>query len=364
MAVSWATRKLLDRYAGDPAAVTWRWESTVVDVVLRYGSRSDAEALLPVFLDDPEARARLVPVFARHGDIGMAERLLEASVEAGRLRDGVPTGVLRAVGHLGCESAERLLWEHVEGSYPESVDACLGLLHLSCRGLRTEIAKTLERYAGSHLFPEFLPVLATKTGDPSWLERLVEWGEGAASTDCNGGLILGIALHGDTARTEFTRLLWNPRWEAFGGGTGSDYWAYAGARVLGLGMAELYAELVARLRSGADADTKRHCVETFTALLGHWADRGWLGLRMAAEPDESSEALCHLLFAWSSPHEDDSLIGLAGRVLDRDDRLVDTLHHLETTLWNAAGHELELRACAAKAVEDETATRPGAPRRR
>ncbi|NEA99117.1 hypothetical protein [Streptomyces sp. SID13726] len=312
-----------------------------MDVVLRYGSRSDAEALLPVFLDDPGARERLVPVFARHGDISVAERLLEAGVEAGRLRDGVPTGVLHAVGYLGCESAERMLWEHVEGSWHESMDACLGLLHLSCRGLRTEIAEALERYVGASVFPEFLPVLATKTGDPSWWEKLVEWGEGGASADCNSGLILGIALHGDAARAAFTRLLWNPHWEAYGGGTGSDYWAYAGARVMGLGMPELYADLIARLDS--ETDNKRHCIDTFTALLSHWVDREWIGLRMAPVPDESSDALCSLLFEWSTPHEDDSLTGLASRVLDHDDSLVTKLHHLETTLRNEARHELELR---------------------
>ncbi|WP_324783936.1 hypothetical protein [Streptomyces sp. H51] len=43
------------------------WESMAVHVVLRYGSRADAEALLPVFLDAPAQRDHLVPVFARHG---------------------------------------------------------------------------------------------------------------------------------------------------------------------------------------------------------------------------------------------------------------------------------------------------------
>ncbi|MGW1271896.1 hypothetical protein [Streptomyces sp. NPDC002491] len=343
VAISRATRELLDRYVGDPTAVTRRWESTVVDVVLRYGSRSDVEALLPVFLDEPGAREALVPVFARHGDVRVGERLLEASVEAGRLRDGVPTGVLHAVGYLGCESAERMLWEHVEGPHQESTDACLGLLNLSCRGLRTDIAEALERYVGSPLFPEFLPILATKTSDPSWLGRLVEWGEGGASTDCNGGLILGIALHGDAARAAFTGLLWNPHWEAYGGGTGSDYWAYAGARVLGLGMPELYAALLERLDSDSGSDDERHCVETFAAMLTHWVDRGWLGLRMAPDPDESSDALCGLLFEWSSPHEDDSLIGLAGRLLGHDDSLVTRLRCLEATLRSEARHELELR---------------------
>ncbi|MEV8031692.1 hypothetical protein [Streptomyces sp. NPDC086182] len=357
MGISWATRELLDRYASDPKTVTWRWESMVVDVVLRYGSRSDVEALLPVFLDDPGAREKLVPIFARHGDVGVAERLLEAGVEAGRLRDGVPTGVLHAVGYLGCESAERMLWEHVERphydhherpryDHHEAMDACLGLLHLPCQGLRTEIAEALERHVGSGLFPEFLPILATKTGDPSWLGRLVEWGESGASTDCNGGLILGIAAHGDAARAEFNRLLWNPRWQAYGGGTGSDRWAYAGARLLGLGMPELYAELVARLNSDESTDGKRHCVETFSALLSHRVERSWTGLRTAPEPDESGDALCDLLFEWSSPHEDDSLIGLAGRVLGHEDRLVTELYHLEAALRSEARHELELRVVA------------------
>ncbi|GCD97002.1 hypothetical protein [Embleya hyalina] len=353
MAVSWATRTLLDRYVDDPSTVTCRWESTVVDVVLRHGSRSDVEALLPVFVDDPAARANLVPIFARYGDIGVAERLLDVGVEAGRLRDDVPTEVLRAVGYLGCESAERILWEHVEGassySYHTSMDACLGLLHLSCRGLRTEIAEALERHAGSHLFPEFLPVLAGKTGDPSWLGRLVEWGETRASTDCNGGLILGIALHGDAGRAEFARLLWNPHWEAYGGGTGSDRWAYAGARALGLGMPRLYADLIAALNSDTDPERQRHCIATFTALLRHWENREWLGLRMAPEPDESGDALCDLLFEWSSPHEDDSLIGLARRVLDGDDDgLVAELYHLEALLRRNARHEMELRAITSR----------------
>ncbi|MER6607660.1 hypothetical protein ABT282_17510 [Streptomyces sp. NPDC000927] len=348
MAVSWAARRLLDRYAVDPTTVTWQWESMAVDVVLRYGSRSDAEALLPVFLDDPGAREQLIPVFARHGDAGVAERLLEASVRAGRLRDGVPAGVLHAVGCLGCESAERMLWEHVEGGYDESVSACLGLAHLPCRDLRAEIAEALERHVGSHLFPEFLPVLATKTGDPTWLKRLVEWGEGAASTDCNGGLILGIALHGDAGRAAFTRLLWNPRWEAYGGGTGSDRWAYVGARALSLGTAELYKDLVARLTSGTGADDPWHCIRTFASLLRHRVEHRWLGMRMVADRDESSEALCSLLFDWSTPHEDDSLIGLAGRVLDRDDPLITTLYHLEELLRSEAGHELELRTIASR----------------
>ncbi|WP_212843070.1 hypothetical protein [Catellatospora sp. IY07-71] len=359
-AVLLATRELLDRYRTAPHAATRRWESAIVDVILRHGSSSDARALLAAFLDDPRARRRLVPVFARHGDLPTAERLVAVCVDAGRLREGVPTEVLHAVGYLGYEPAERMLWDHVEGPYDEAMNACLGLLHLPCRDLRTDIAQALERHFGVNLFPEFLPVLATKTGDPSWLDKLVTWGEGGASTDCNGGLILGIALHGGRARTAFTQLLWNPRWEAHGPGTGSDYWAYAGARALGLSMAELYADLVARLESDADVDDKRHCLSTFTALLGYWASRPWLGLRSAPDPAETCDALLDLLFAWSTPHRDDSLIGLAGQVLDSDDRDLARLHELENELHVRAVHEVEVRSLMSRGWKNRDRNRQSA----
>lgn len=347
MAVSRATRELLDRYGSDPAAVAWWWESTAVGVVVRHGSRSDAEALLPVFLADPEARRDLVPVFARHGDAGTAERLLEACVDKGRLREDAPEDVLHAVGYLGYEPAEQLLWEHVEGSHHVSKAACLGLANLSCRGLRTRIAESLERHLGANLFPEFLPVLAAKTGDPSWLGRLVEWGESGASTDCNGGLILGVALHGEAGRAEFTRLLWNPRWEADDSATGSRLWTYAGTRVLGIQMADLYADLLTRLRSGTESEN-RHCLDAFTAMLECWGGRTWLGLRGVPDPRESHEALHDLLFTWSTPHEDDSLTHLAIRTLGHEDRTVTALYHLEANLRSEVLHELELRETASR----------------
>ncbi|MET8150265.1 hypothetical protein ACIBSW_13245 [Actinoplanes sp. NPDC049668] len=342
------TRELLDRFAGVPAPVSLGWESMAVDVVMRHGSLPDARALLPAFLDSPATRAELVPVLAAHGDATIAERLAAECAVAGRLRDGVPFEVLHALGYLGHEPAGRLLWQYAEQPDPAGVlpasgvpEACLGLLHLRCDDLRTEIGQALERHVGAGLFPEFLPILATKTGDPAWLGRLVEWGEGAASTDCNGGLILGVALHGPAALPEFLRLLWNPSWEANGGGTGSNRWAYAGARVLGLDMARLYGDLTAHLNSDADARVKRHCVQTFTALLDLWVSRPWLGLAMAPDPPETFHALLDLLFEWSTPHYDDSLIGLAGRVLDHDDSTITTLYELERELRLRATYELE-----------------------
>ncbi|MEV6971561.1 hypothetical protein AB0M47_41345 [Hamadaea sp. NPDC051192] len=335
-----ATQKLLDRYANTTRS--GRWESAAVGVILRHGSPSDAHALLPLFLEQPDVCRRLVPIFAQHGDQSTGRRLLAELTDDGRLRDGVPVEVLHAVGFLGYEPAERMLWEYAEGPYDEAMNASLGLLHLPCHGVRTEIAEALERHRGAALFPEFLPVLAAKTDDPSWLGKLVAWGDDAASTDCNGGLILGIALHGDRARSEFKRLLWDPRWEANGGGTGSDRWAYAGARVLGLTMSVLYADLRTRLAGDAGQEQMRHCLDTFTALLGGWVSRPWLGLTIAPEPTETPDALLDLLFEWSTPDRDDSLIGLASRVLDPDDAVLARLYEVENELRVRAAHDLEV----------------------
>ncbi|MFH8395418.1 hypothetical protein [Streptomyces sp. NPDC018036] len=328
-----------------------QWESMAAEVVLRHGGPADAEALLPLFVSAPAAHDALIPVLARHGDRRLAACLLEATVEGGRLREDAPSGVLHAVGRLGYAPATSLLWEHVDSLHEVSRDACLGLLHLPCEEVRGEIAEALEKHEGDALFPEFLPVLAPKTKDPAWLERLVAWGEDGASVDCNGGLILGVSLHGGPARTAFTRLLWDTRWEACGTGTGSALWSYAGTRVLGLGLPQLYADLWARLRAGADPDVLREPLRSFITLVRLRSVDIWTGVEAAEVSPESYDTLYGALFA-PAPDAGDPLADLSdltdlvGRVFGGDDPLADEARHLEDALHAAAAHEWTLRAAA------------------
>jgi hypothetical protein len=327
------TRRILDRcHDGTFADMRFRaWVQAAVATMRRRGSLDDARALLPAFLAEPELLVDMVPVLAEHGDVAIAERLAQACTVEGRLREDVPDVVLHALGYLGYEPAERLLWHYAEELHPPSSyffgvpEACLGLLHLSCAGVRDEIGQALERNADRPLFPEFLPILAPKTGDPSWLRRLVHWGREIASTDCNGGLILGIALFG--ARDEFLRMLWDPRWEAYGDGTGSGHWAYVGARVLGIDMAHLDGEV--------RADPDRHRLRVIRSLLAGWVQRPWLGVRAAREPSESRDGLRRLLFEPSGPDLDDSLLGLARCILGSDDGIVADLRELRLSLHTA-----------------------------
>ncbi|MDA3649854.1 hypothetical protein LZ318_25080 [Saccharopolyspora indica] len=339
------TQALAAAFPGSRTSGITSWESAAVDVVVRHGSRADAEALLPVFLAAPEERAELVRVLARHGDTALAERLLAECADAGRLRPGVPGEVLRALGILELENAEELLWTHAADpeDHETGEHAALGLLHLSCTGVREDIAHVLAKHEGQPFFPEFLPALAVKTQDPSWLQRLVTWGERGASTDCSGGLVLGIAMHGQDAAAEFRRLLWNPHWEAEGAGTGTDFWAYAGCRVLGLDLAQLHAEV----REATEPADARHRLAVFHRLAKRWAERRWLALTAASEPRESHREMLALLFGWSTPHRDDSLTGWAADLLGHDDPLLAKLYELEAELDLRMHHELEREELAA-----------------
>ena len=322
------TALLIDRY--DTMTRTRR--ELLTEAIIRRGGSADAEALLDAFLAAPDDRADLLDVIARHGRVDMAESILAAVLDGDRLRDDAPTEALWAVGRLGYEPAERLLWEHVDSRNGAMEDACLGLFHLSCATIRDDIDAALRRDEGSALFAEFLPLLAVKTGDDDWPRRLVDWGR-SASTDCNGGLLAGIAAFGD--RERFETVLWDPWWETFGGGTGTDRWAYAGCRLLGLGIPALYDAARSRLEE-TDGAGRRAVLATFAKVLWHTANGTTVGLTATDSPEESALDLHDAVFEWSTPHRDDSVIGLAGQSLDRDSGTWRVLYEARDRLsWRA-----------------------------
>jgi hypothetical protein len=316
-----STRTLLEQLAG---GVAFDDREAWMHVIRRYGTAADAEALLDAFLVAPAERGWLLPIVQKRGTAATAARLFAMCADGDRLREGTPEDVLHCLGYLGHEPAETLLWRYAtEGDHYESQSACLGLLDLPCRGL--EVAAAIAAHEGKNLFPEFLPALAVKTGDPLWVPRLVRWGQDGASTDCNGGLLLGIAMLG--ARDDFLAVLRDPRWEADATATGSRTWAWAGTRVLGMGLEELQRELPLEMR---------------VALLECWFRP--IDLARAVEPTETARDLLATLFRWSTPDKDDSLRGLACEEFpDREHPIHDRLWELEQTLRLRAIHELEVQ---------------------
>ncbi|MEV4512105.1 hypothetical protein AB0K00_24440 [Dactylosporangium sp. NPDC049525] len=338
------TRKLIARHARGVGGEHDVWVRAAVRAIRRSGDADDASALLPVFLRDPAAGNALLPVLACHGDPSTAEALLS-------VHERNPE-VLHAVGYLGHEAAALILWDQVlRGDWDAQCAAVLGLVHLRCDGI--DVGAELRRHEGHGLFPELLPALAVKTGDPTWAERLLDWGTNHASTDCNGGLLLGLALLGDAGREAFDLALWSPTWETWSGSTGTVRWALRGALAAGLSVTDLRGRFDAHVAAATDPHDRTNAVLVLTGVLDCWLDDQWTGLRAAAPPPETKERAYRLLF-----EGDDALDEVAERLVRdaRDDghtevepglpigHVLRQVYALRRRLDDAVRHEAELTA--------------------
>ncbi len=336
------TRELLGRLAdGDEVASDER--GAYVHVARRHGCVEDAAAWLDAFLAAPASRGWLLSVVQAHGTQAHAATLYAACVaERGgvpRLADDAPSEVLRVLGYLRYARAVPVLWAHATAPSTDHTGirhACLGLLDVPCETLAPEIARELSKYEGENQFPELLPSLASKTGNPLWLPRLVRWGRDRASTDCNGGIMLGIAMFGAAGLPALLDVLWEPQWEAHAGATGSRYWAWLATRVHALPMRELYAHA----RATPPGPARQQALRMIVALLEMWFEP--VELHAAHLPAETARDLMSLLFWWSTPHADDSLIAHARAAFaDHDDPLHDRIYELERSLRQRMQHDLE-----------------------
>ncbi len=340
------TRELIGRHARGAGGRYDVWVRAAVRAIRRAGGPADAAALLPVLLDDPAGGNALLPVLACHGDLSTAEALLG-------VHDRNPE-VLHAVGFLGLEAAGVLLWEYVlSGDWDAQCAAVLGLVHLRCEGI--DVGAELRRHEGRGLFPELLPALAGKTGDPGWAQRLLDWGTTRASTDCNGGLLLGLALLGDAGREAFDLALWSPTWETWSASTGTVRWALRGVLAAGLGIADLRGRFDAHVAAATDPLDRTNAVLVLTGVLHCWLDDHWTGLRAAVPPPETKERAYRLLFEGEG-----ALDRLAERLV-RDARdgghaevepglpvgyVLRQVYDLRRRLDDAVRHEAELSASA------------------
>ena len=319
-----------------------RLEDALISVIARHGGPEDARALLEELLRSPSQCAGVLPILIAHGDRDMAAALADRCVRDGRLIEDAPADVLHALGALGLAEATPLLfWYLRHGTYWESMPASIGLLHLPCTEIQAEIAQEIAACEGRNIFPEFIPALAYKTGDASWIDRLVAMGSGPTSTDCNGGLLLGIALFGETARERFAEVLRDPHWEACGGSTGSCRWAYVGTRLLGLTPQVLYADLCKRLSGPVDLLAARHQVCLLVEMVRAWACGASTGLRWLPAAPTSATELLELLFAWSDPNRDDGLSGRVREALGNDAALHMLIYGLNQELTLRMNHEIE-----------------------
>ncbi|MGQ3357104.1 MAG: hypothetical protein ACT6XY_06600 [Phreatobacter sp.] len=235
------------------------------DLVLRFGSGADADAVLPWFLDTADAFA--LPVLERFGSAETGARLFSAMVDRRGLRDDCPAEVLQAIGATGYAPAVPALWTVArEAPHHESRAACLGLMDLPCGSIAGEIARKIRSLDGQGLFPEFLPSLAFK-GDQSGLLDLLPRLAAQTAIDNIAGIILGLAAFGAPGVPHLRPFLFDRRWEAFCNATGTARHLRMGVLGAGLRVIDLYDAWRADALAGARGDAMLYRLSCLLALL-------------------------------------------------------------------------------------------------
>jgi hypothetical protein len=145
-----ATRQLL-QYDSEQHIGDWT-NSAYGEFISRFGSAEDAEALLDGFLANPRQRGALLAPLMALGNRATDEALFQNCFTGGELMPGLSEDILHCLGYLG---------------YTEAL-----------------------------------------------LEGIFQPGSTTASTDCNGGIILGVALYGAKGLPCFRQIMLSPHWQA------------------------------------------------------------------------------------------------------------------------------------------------------
>ena len=352
-----ATRSLLSAYESPPAGRAETAAAGLLDVVARLGSRTDVDALLAAFLADPEGRPELVHPLTRMGDADTARAIRERCLAGGRLLPGMPAEVLRCIGWHGLDGAEEVLWPYAR--YDDNLppdpgvepvpdvpwdadrEAVYGLLHLPCDGIRDAIRSAVEACMGRNIFPEWVVALACKAGDRELLDAIYEHGATTASTDNNSGLIVGVAMF-ERSEGRLWEMLADPAWEIGLSGSNTSA-AYTALRRHGLGVTDVYADLVGRLASGrGDARYGFVVLDVLLELVapGRWEPplRGMPGV-------ERAERVLEVVFGPNAYHPE-HVLGQLEAHLPRPDGYGEADHAFFRDRFHAVEAQLEMRADA------------------
>ncbi|SFI84102.1 hypothetical protein [Thermoflavimicrobium dichotomicum] len=293
-----------------------------VRFIERYGSVADVEPLFDLYLEDPTdlRRQYLLEPIRIHGDDTMAEKMFQACFEDGQLKEEMYGGIFHCLGYLGYEPVKPILYQLLEqGGHALGLDECLGLLHFSCEGYEEKIAQEIRNCLGKNLFPEFVPSLLCKVPDPALIDEVYESGGYWASTDCNGGMVLGIALCGEKERNRFKSILWDERWEAESSSTGTRTWAFVGMQHQQITFRELFEDIKEAQKQGCSQRELKHRLYVLLSMLEMKIFYDYRPLKFGKSPDESYQDIYLSLFDWSTPHKDDSIIGwISDYIEDRD----------------------------------------------
>jgi len=286
----------------------------LVNSILISGDMEDADQLLDQYLlhHTDFHHSYLLPVFKKFGDHSFAEKIFNLSIHQGKLMENADPDILELLGCLHCEPIRSILANYAFGNfehdYYRSKSAILGLLNFDCSEYESAIKEELIKCYHKNLFPEFIPALVCKLKDRNaFLEPLFELGNDYASTDCNAGIILGFSLCGQEGEKYFKRLLFDPNWETYSGGTGTLYYTYKGLRNLGIRFTDLFFTI----KKLTEPNQLAYSLNVFFALLEKRIDD------YEETQDETFADIYSTLFKWNNESHD--LTDLAGKVNKEDE---------------------------------------------
>lgn len=284
------------------------------------GTQEDVQLLLDLFLQQPDFyRSSLLHPIKRQGTQAMAESLVAHCFnDKGLLKEDIPEDVLDCITWLNHPQAEEILWRHFhyeKADHSMHFSACIGLLHFDLSAHQDTIVQAIEQCIGKSLFDEFVPTLVCKVNDAhkrdELIEQLYESGNTVTSTDCNGGIVLGLALSSGKGEAYFKKLFWDEHWEIQGGGTGTDSCAYTGLQYLQISMQDLCRQIQANIDGGQDDKQTIHQLRVLKSMLSYRVSRSYSWLKFSPIFTDSLLNVYSSIFSWSTPHKDDSLAGLA-----------------------------------------------------
>ncbi|EAY31262.1 hypothetical protein [Microscilla marina] len=297
--------------------------SSYAKAIEQLGDQEDLQALLELFLqqaDNYKYQALLSPI-KRRGNKAMADALVEHCFDHFLLKEGITEKVLDCITWLKHPQAEEILWRHFhheKANYSMHQAACIGLLHFDLSAHQGVILKAIEACVGKNIFDEFVPALVCKITDIAkrneLAERLYESGCTITSTDCNGGIVLGLALSPGRGEELFKKLFWDEYWEVQGGGTGTDTFAYTGLQYLQITIQDLCKQIQADIDNGQDDQQTIHQLRVLRSMLSCRIRRSYSLLKFSPVFTDSLLNVYASVFSWSTPHKNDSLAGLASKL--------------------------------------------------
>ncbi len=328
------TKELIEYLDNKEVKKDYRIISSYVYAIITCGSLEDAQKITTYYISRPvnAYHTDLLSIIKELGDYGCAYKVFDYSFRKGMLKDEMSEEVLELIGFFQIQEAKPILIHYAfDGKdYYECRSAIFGLLHFDCSDIQDKIILEIEGIYNKSFFNEYLPVLVSKLKDPRiFLEKLYELGSTVASTDCNGGIVLAFALCGELGRPYFRKVLFDPYWETYGSGTGTDKATYQGIKELNIKFVDLYQEIK---KLPSKSREQEYSLHVLFVMLSHRVADNQL-------PQESLINIYEELYGWKTPNCSDNIIDLCKNYED----LHNKAYQLERAIENKMKEELILQ---------------------